>query len=165
MSDTETRLAALESQLRTLQDHVAVSQVIARYGPLADSADTVERGMKAGALWADDGVYGLAAEWEGKGPAGIAGLLDNDVHRALVREGAAHILSAPYVRVDGDRATAVNYSRVYKHEDGRFVVWRVSVNYWELARIGADWKVQRRTNRLLDGSEEARAILRRAYDA
>ena len=55
----------------------------------AYTADTYERGLKVGALWAKDGVYELADGWAGQGPEGIAGLLDNDVHRALVRDGAA----------------------------------------------------------------------------
>lgn len=160
MSETEARLARLEAQLQALQDRVAVCQIIALYGPQADTADTYERGLKVGALWAEDGVYELAAGWAGQGPEGIAGLLDNDVHRALVRDGAAHIPSAPYVTLDGDRATAVNYSRVYKHVDGAFVIWRVSVNHWTFTRTKDGWKVMRRTNRLLDGSDEARAVLR-----
>lgn len=160
MSDVEDRLARLEGQLLRLQDHVAICQIIARYGPQADTADCLERGMKVGALWAEDGVYELAEGWAGQGPEGIARLLDNDVHRALVREGAAHIPSTPHVTIDGDQATAVNYSRVYKHENGAFTVWRVSVNVWTLTRTEDGWKVLRRTNRLLDGSDEARAILR-----
>lgn len=160
MSDTEIRLARLEARLQALQDHVAVCQVIARYGPQADTADTYDRGLKVGALWAADGVYELAEGWAGQGPDGIAGLLDNDVHRALVRDGAAHIPSAPHVTLRGDQATAINYSRVYKHVDGAFVVWRVSVNHWTLTRTDGGWKVQRRVNRLLNGSDEARAVLR-----
>ncbi|WP_406852138.1 nuclear transport factor 2 family protein [Brevundimonas sp. BH3] len=160
MSDTEARLARLEQKLQSLQDYVAVCQIIARYGPQADTADTFERGQKVGDLWSEDGVYELGNGWAGKGRDGIAGLLDNDVHRALVREGAAHIPSMPNVTVDGDRACAVNYSRVYKHENGVFNVWRVSVNVWELARIDGTWKIQWRTNRLLNGSDDARAILR-----
>ena len=164
MSDTEARLAALETEVRALRDHIEIAQVIARYGPLADSADTLDGGMATGALWAEDGVYDLGGGWEGQGPAGIAGLLDNDVHRALVRDGAAHIPSAPRIVLDGDRATALNYTRVYKHENGAFSVWRVSVNRWELARGDAGWKIVRRTNRLLDGNDEARGLLRTARD-
>lgn len=165
MSETEARLARLEAQLRALQDHVDICQLIARYGPLADSADTMERAQGAGALWSDDGVYDLADDWSGQGPQGVAGLLDNDVHRALVRDGAAHILSLPHVTVDGDQARAVNYSRVYKHADGAFSVWRVSVNNWFLARTTQGWKVTRRVNRLLNGSDQARRLLRAIDEA
>ncbi|MEN5114851.1 nuclear transport factor 2 family protein [Brevundimonas diminuta] len=160
MSDLDARLARLEAQLRSLQDHVEICQVIARYGPQADTSDTVERGLRTGALWAEDGVYELDGGLAGHGPEGIAGLLDNEVHRALVRDGAAHILSLPHVTVDGDHASAINYSRVYKHVEGAFVIWRVSVNCWTLTRLADGWKVMRRTNRLLNGSEEARTVLR-----
>lgn len=161
MSETEARLARLETQLQALQDHIAVCQVIARYGPQADTADTLERGLKVGELWGEDGVYELADDLNGRGPQGVASLLDNEVHRALVRDGAAHILSAPHVTVDGDRATAINYSRVYRHANGAFTIWRVSVNHWTLIRTDRGWQVLLRVNRLLDGSDEARAILRR----
>jgi hypothetical protein len=36
---------------------------------------------------------------------------------------------------------------------------RVSANRWELERVGGTWRVVRRTNRLLDGTPEARALL------
>lgn len=160
MPDIEIRLAQLEQKLKSLQDYVDVCQIIARYGPQADTADSFQRGQMVGDLWTEDGVYELGNGWAGKGRDGIAGLLDNDVHRALVREGAAHIPSMPVVTVKGDRACAVNYTRVYKHENNAFNVWRVSVNIWELIRTSEGWKIHWRTNRLLNGSEEAREILR-----
>jgi hypothetical protein len=42
-----------------------------------------------------------------------------------------------------------------------FEVFRVSSNRWELRKSDGQWRVQRRTNRLLDGDEAARALLRR----
>jgi hypothetical protein len=39
-------------------------------------------------------------------------------------------------------------------------VWRVAANRWELLRTPAGWRVTARTNRLLDGTEEARDLLR-----
>ena len=47
------------------------------------------------------------------------------------------------------------------HQDGdRFVVARVSANRWELERVDGRWEIRRRVNRLLDGTDAGRALLR-----
>lgn len=162
MTDIEQRLIALEDETIKLRSQMAVYQVLARYGPLADSADDDVRRQKVGALFSDDGVYDLGADWKGIGPAGVAEMLAGDIHRDLVCHGSAHVMGLPYVIVDGDRATALSYSRVYGHRDGVFTVRRVAANHWQLAREDGSWKVTHRINRLLDGNDEAKAILRQA---
>ncbi len=156
----EQRLLALEAETARLRDQMAIYQVIARYGPLADSADDETRRHKAGALFSEDGVYDLGGDWKGCGPAGVAEMLDGEIHHDLVLHGSAHIMSLPFVTVDGDRATALSYSQVYRHRDGAFTILRVSANHWEFTREGGGWKVKYRANRLLDGNEEAKGILR-----
>ena len=39
-------------------------------------------------------------------------------------------------------------------------MWRVTATRWDLTRDGTTWKVTRRVNRLLDGSDDARELLR-----
>lgn len=160
MSDIETRLAALESEVREMRDHVAITKIVASYGPLADTATDEARRLKAGALFDEDGVYNLAEDWEGVGPAGVGGLLAGDSHVGLLADGCAHVMAAPAIQIDGDRATAVFHSRVYRHKDGVFTVWRVSANRLLFKRTACGWKITDRRTRLLDGSEEPRAILR-----
>jgi len=160
METVEERLDRLEREVERLRDHVAISQLIASYGPLADTAENFELGLDAGSLWEEDGRYDLGSDWIGTGPQGVAALLDNGEHQALVGQGGAHVLSLPVITLSGDEAKAVNYSRVYRHEAGHFSLWRVSANYWELRRTDGQWKVVLRRNRMLDGSEDARAILR-----
>ena len=65
----------------------------------------------------------------------------------------------PQVAVDVDTAVAVNHSRVYLRDGAHWRLERVSANRWELERLDGTWQVKRRTNRLLDGSPEARALL------
>ena len=55
MSDTEARLAALETRLRDLEDQVAIYQLMSAYGPLVDSGDAVIT-----ALTAPDAPRGIA---------------------------------------------------------------------------------------------------------
>jgi ketosteroid isomerase-like protein len=69
------------------------------------------------------------------------------------------VLSVPVVDLDGDHATAVNHSRVYVHRDGEWRLARVSANRWTLRRDDGRWRVELRTNRLLDGDPDARALL------
>jgi hypothetical protein len=68
-------------------------------------------------------------------------------------------LSAPQVTVDGDTAVAVNYSRVYLKDAAHRRLEGVSANRWELGRVDGTWQFRRRTNRLVDGSPEARSLL------
>lgn len=159
-TDTQTRLALLEAELQKLQDCEAIRQLLASYGPLADTADNAERRRNMGALFADDGVYDLGEGWSANGPQDIGELLNNPDHLGLVANGSAHVMGMPFIELDGDSATAISYSRVYRHENGRFNIWRVSANRWQCVRVDGKWKVVERKNRLLNGSEAAREILR-----
>lgn len=161
MTDHEARLAQLEAQVQKLQDCEAIRQLLARYGPLADSADNAERRGTMGEMFTDDGVYDLGEDWSATGPEHIGELLNNPQHLDLVANGSAHVMGMPYITLDGDSASAVSYSRVYRHENGQFTVWRVAANWWHCVRRDGKWQVLRRVNRLLDGSEAARVILRK----
>jgi hypothetical protein len=115
------------------------------------------------ALWADDGSY----DFGGKplvGAEAVGRLVELDTHRGYVAGGCAHVLSTPLIEIDGDRATAIGYSRVYVHERDGWKVERASANRWELVRTGQGWKVARRISRLLDGSAEGRQLLARGVE-
>jgi hypothetical protein len=62
------------------------------------------------------------------------------------------------VRVDGDRATATGYGRVYLHTEDGFRIWRTSAGRWELERRGGRWEVTRRWTRAI-GSAAAQQLL------
>ena len=159
MSAVEDRLTALEERIRLLEDQVELYRLISTYGPAVDTGSS----DAAGALWAEDGAYEFDTS-RLDGPAGISAMVLGEAHQSLIRNGCAHILAMPVLTVDGDRARATGYSRVYRHVGDGYEVWRVSANHWEFRRTPEGWKVTRRVNRTLDGSDEARAILRRAVD-
>jgi hypothetical protein len=144
----------LADRLERIERRLAVYDLIAAYGPAVDSgsAETTAE------LWESDGTYDFGdAVLEGR-PA-VAAMVRSRQHQTLINGGAAHVLGHPKVDVNGDRAVATCYSQVCRFEEGRFVLWRVSANRWELAWDGSGWKVVSRTARLLDGRESARILL------
>jgi hypothetical protein len=154
--DRETPdVAALVARLRALEDERAITRVILRYGPAAD-AGAVEA---AAGLWLDDGVYDWNADAAPlTGRDTIARMLEGRAHQQLIGGGAAHFAGPPLVEVDGDRATALNYTMVLRNDGDRFVLWRASAVRWDLERTADGWAIRRRTNRLLDATGAGREL-------
>src|SRR5262245_28720982 len=155
--DLEERLSAMEARLRAAEDQLEIIRVLNSYGPLADS------GASGGvaALWTEDGAYdaGGLARFEGR--AAIAGIIEDDGHRALIESGSAHVTATPRIVLHGDTAEAVAYSFVLLRSDGGWDVWRASANHWTLERRPEGWQIVERVNRGLDGCEGWHEGLRR----
>ncbi len=153
MAGLVTSAASLESRVRAIEDREAIVDLIASYGPGADSGD----GEAIAALWTEDGTYQFDDVIVERSE--IAGILSLDSHRDYMQSGCAHILSPPRVQLDGDRAEAINHSIVLVKRGETWVAERVSANRWELGRTTAGWRVVKRTNRLLNGQASAQALL------
>lgn len=145
----------LATRLQALEDREAIRDLIASYGPRADSGDAAG----VAALWVEDGVYAVGGMGEARGREAIAALIEGPVHQALMAAGCAHVLGPVVIQLDGDRATAAGHSLVFRRAGEAFEIYRVSANLWTLIRTDAGWRVHRRDNRLLDGAESARALL------
>lgn len=166
VSELEARLAALEVRVRELEDHEAINQLLASYGPSVDSGSA----EATAALWVEDGVFDVVGSSETvgnftmNGRGDIAGMVNGEGHQSLITNGCGHVLTAPRIRVDGDNATAWNYAFNVRWDEPneRFWVARLSANEWQCARRGDGWRVVQRTNVNLDGSEAARGLLRRS---
>jgi ketosteroid isomerase-like protein len=156
--DTEHRLRALEERVALLEDQLALYRLVSTYGPAVDTGS----GNEAAELWAEDGAYEFDTS-RLDGPEGISAMVAGETHQGLIHQGCAHVLALPVLTVDGDEAHATGYSRVYRHVGDGYEVWRVSANHWRFRRTPDGWRVTHRVNRTLDGSPEARAILRRAF--
>jgi SnoaL-like domain len=156
-AEAEDRFAALERRVQQLEDEVAVLRLVNRWGPAVDTGSS----EAAGTLWDEAGVLESDLSYL-EGPRAVVAMVESDGQQSLIRQGCAHVQSAPIVTVDGDRAEAVTYSQVYVHSAQGHHVWRVSANQWEFARTPRGWRVTRRANRVIDGSPEARQILERA---
>jgi hypothetical protein len=152
----ETPFEALERRLQRLEDERAVQRVVIGYGPAADAG----LAKRAGELWLEDGLYDWDAKGEPhRGSDGVDRMLRGDVHQGLIRNGAAHLAMPPLVEVDGDRAVALTYSLVFVRREGRYDLWRLSANRWDLERHDLEWRIRCRTNRQLDDSGGGRTLL------
>lgn len=152
-------LARLEARIRRLEDQIAIYQLLATYGPAADSRS----GEAVASLWTEDGSYDFGGP-PLVGADAIRSLVDLDTHRGYVERGCAHVFGIPMVQVEADRATATAYSCVYIHDGNGWKVERTSANRWELVRTDRGWKVANRINRLLDGSGDGPALLARGLE-
>jgi len=152
---TKDGFEELQARLSCLEDESAIAKLILSYGPAADAGLT----SFAGQLWAEDGVYDWDADGEPhRGSTAVDSMLRSDGHQGLIARGVAHFAGPPLVEVDGDQATAITYSLIMRSEGDRFFLWRVSAVRWDLERVHALWRVQRRTNRLLDASGGGREL-------
>ncbi len=147
----------LEARLQALEDREAIRDLIASYGPLADSGDA----DGVADLWAENGRYAVQGFAEAAGREAIAGLMSGPVHQQLLAQGCAHLLSPVAIDLNGDMATARGHSVVLRWTGQAFEVHRVSANRWHLARGAQGWQVTRRENALLQGDAAARALLGR----
>jgi len=159
MANIDDRLAALERRVRLLEDQIAIYQVMAAYGPAADSGSTEQ----AITLWSEDGVYDLHSRVM-TGREEIAHELEGEWHQGLIAHGSGHIVSMPHVVIDGDRAVATCHSRLYRRGGDTYRVISCSANRWEFTRSTRGWQVTRRISRRLDGSRESHALLASGVD-
>jgi len=163
MAELRAEVAALSQRLRALEDHVAITQAVARYGPSVDSGSA----EAAASLWTEDGVFDVPpfATWTGREE--IAGMVRGDGHQSLIHNGCGHVLTVPYITVEGDRARGWNYALNirYDHDADRFWIGRLSANTWEWSRTPEGWKVTTRVNHNLDGSSRPRDMFEGATGA
>ena len=153
MDDAETRLKALE-------DRAEIADLIASYGPLADTG----KGEALAQLWIEDGEYEIGGFGSVKGHDELAAMLKSETHQGLMARGCAHVLSPHTITLSGDEATAIGYSVVMRKAGDTYEPWRVSANRWHLVRTADGWRVKRRENTTLDGTQDARSLLEMVHD-
>lgn len=153
MDDMAQRLAALERRLQAVEDELAIHRLIVRYGLAVDTGDA----ERTAAVFTPEGVYDADVRCM-RGRAEIADMVQSDRHQAMVGR-CAHQIGPATVRVDGDRAVAIGYSRVYLRDGDGIGIYRVSMNRWELERRDGSWLIAHRRTRIL-GHAEATSLLK-----
>lgn len=161
MSELADVVQTLAARVAELEDRLAIARLMASYGPAADSGSA----QAVADIWTEDGRYdaGVVAF---ENASEIATMVSTDPHQRFIAVGAAHIVSPPLIEIRGDRATATCYQQVVFRDEASdgYRTWRVSANRWEWLRTPDGWRVTARWNRPLDGSEDARALLRSAFE-
>ena len=155
MGDLHDTVAALARRVQALEDELAIHRLIVRYGLAVDVGDA----DGAADVFTEDGVYDVDVGLM-RGRYAVAAMVRGERHLSMVGR-CAHQIGPAVVEVDGDRAVATGYSRVYLRGDEGFGIHRVSLNRWELERRAGEWRIARRTTRLL-GHAEAQALFRTA---
>ena len=163
----------LEDRIRAIEDRLEIYNLIAGHPPSADTgADYFTR-----AVYVADGELDLGRGKATAGNEAIAAVTKTPAHQAAIAGGLAHFAGLPRIELDGDRAVVTSYLQILTpnvsaepaalagHGTSKgFRVHRVGANRWELRRTPQGWKIARRELRTLDGSPEAREILRSAFD-
>ena len=156
MPDETATWNTLVERLQKLEDINAITQLITSYGPVADTCDRA--GLDR--IWHPQSTYEIGGIGVFHGPEGIAEAFAGEFHSGIVKNGSAHISSSPHVVIRGDTAAAKNYGTLFWNEGGQFICGRLTATRWEFKRGGPEgWQVIKRTTILLDGREDARALL------
>ena len=147
----------------------AIRNVIALYGLAADCGD-VETAL---ACHTEDAEYvvsnpragrdGSADDLHLKGHAAIRSMLESELHQSLL-PNCAHTVGPLVVKVGGDTANALGYSRVYHLDADRPTLMRVAFNLWSLRVDSDQWKICYRESRVM-GEAQAQALLKREVAA
>jgi uncharacterized protein (TIGR02246 family) len=150
MDDLTRQVEALAKRVQALEDELAIHRLIVRYGLAVDTGDA----ERTAAVFTPDGIYDAdVRRMEGRGA--VADMVRGERHQAMVGN-CAHQIGPAVVQVDGDRASALGYSRVYLRGDAGTAIYRVSFNRWELIRTAQGWQIAHRLTRILGHDEAVR---------
>jgi len=162
---------SLEDRVRAIEDKLAIFHLIASHPPAADTG--TDRYYRE--AFVADGEMDLGGGKGARGNDTIGALVKTPEHEAAIAGGLCHFAGLPSVEIKGDSAVALSYLQIItpdrqaapREVSGHgsttgFRIHRVGANRWELKRSKDGWKVVRRTLRPLDGTDDARALLRKA---
>jgi hypothetical protein len=160
----------LEDRLCAVEDKLAIYHLIASHPPAADTG-TESYYVNA---FAEDGVIDLGTKIA-TGNDKVGAVVKTPEHQAAIAGGLCHFAGLPRVTLNGDTAVAISYLQVVSPNreakpvelsghgvSSGYRIHRLGVNRWDLKRTDDGWKVTRRAYRMLDGSEDARTLLRDA---
>lgn len=161
--------ASLEERLRTIENKLAIYELIASHPP---SADTAYADYTA-SVYFPDGVFDRGEGLDGaRGVEDIASFITRPAHEQAIRQGLAHFCSLPLIDLRGDEAVVTSYLLLlHMDENGEsrelpnhgsttgYRVHRVVVNRWELALDDGRWKIRRRTLLPANGTQAPRELL------
>lgn len=160
----------LERRLRTIEDKLAIYELIASHPPSADTGHAAY----TSSVYCENGVFDRGPALDGaEGVKAIAAFIQRPEHDEAIRGGLAHFSGLPLVDLRGDAAIVTSYLMiVHLDHDGRprdlpnhgvstgYRIHRAVVNRWELERRDGRWMIARRTLLPVDGSQIQQELLR-----
>jgi uncharacterized protein (TIGR02246 family) len=146
MANVESRLAELEKRVKQLEDELEIHRVIVAYGPAVDTADA----ERTAALYTEDTMYDVDDRADMPGRKGIRAMVKGAGHQSLL-PNCAHTIGPAFVKVAGDTAVAIGYSRIYRRIGDDYQLFRLSFNRWRMVRRDGRWQIaHRKTTKLGD---------------
>ncbi|HJQ82841.1 MAG TPA: nuclear transport factor 2 family protein, partial [Candidatus Binatia bacterium] len=118
--DLAGQVADLARRVGALEDELAIHRQIVRYGFAVDTGDA----DAAAALFTPDTVYDVDGPLLMEGRDGVRGMIRGPRHQGML-PNCAHQIGPAVVGIEGDRATATGYSRVYVRGDDGIGIYRV----------------------------------------
>ena len=160
----------LERRLRTIEDKLAIYELIASHPPSADTGHAAY----TTSVYCENGVFDRGPTLDGaEGAKAIAAFIQRPEHDEAICGGLAHFSGLPLVDLRGDTAIVTSYLMiVHLDHDGRprdlpnhgvstgYRIHRAVVNRWELERRDGRWMIARRTLLPVDGSQIQQELLR-----
>jgi SnoaL-like protein len=160
---------SIEERLQEVEDRLEILNLIAAHPPGTDSGAT----QFSASYWIEDGEFDRGPGLSGmKGRAAMASGPTPGFREAM-RQGIAHFSGLPHIELKGDQATVTSYLQIVmpnsqgepvelsSHGTSKgFRIHRMTVSRWDLVRREEGWKIARRRLRLLDASDDGRALLR-----
>jgi hypothetical protein len=158
MDDQDRTIADLLARVRRLEDEREISRVLIRYGFAVDLGDA----DATASLYTADTDIDLGPTSLFHGTEGARQLVLDPRHQEIV--GRCAHTAGPFiidVEIEGDRAMATGYIRVYISDpDMRNPrLWRIGFTRFELVRDGSTWRIATRLSRSL-GAEDRAEVLR-----
>jgi hypothetical protein len=160
---------SIEERLQEVEDRLEIINLIAAHPPGTDSGAS----QFSASYWIEDGEFDRGAGLSGlKGKAAMSSG-PTPAFREAMRQGIAHFSGLPHIDLNGDKAIVTSYLQIVmpnsqgepvelsSHGTSKgFRIHRMTVSRWDLVRTEDGWKIARRRLRLLDSSDDGRALLR-----
>ena len=160
---------SIEERLQEVEDRLEILNLVAAHPPGTDSGAS----HFSASYWIEDGEFDRGAGLAGlKGKATMASGPTPGFREAM-RQGIAHFAGLPHIDLQGDKASVTSYLQIVmpnsqgepvelsSHGTSKgFRIHRMTVNRWDLVRTEDGWRIARRRLRLLDNTDDGRALLR-----
>lgn len=128
-----------------LSDYEQIVNAIVSYGIYVDICDY----EAVANLWLDDGEYTVMGVGRWVGHDELKEMVKSEMHQEYVRNGCIHFMGQPHVKIEGNKALAINNTLLIKNSPEGFIIDRASNNLWDFRKTDSGWKILRRENTLI----------------